>query len=73
MKAIERQTYIEGGGDAALPHPPASLRDDAIPLARQLTAAGFATPSIDALIAEPASLRFHSIREILDELDVIAG
>lgn len=73
MKAIERQTYVEGGSDAPLPHPPESLRDDAIPLARQLVAAGFATPSLDALIAEPDSLRFHSIREILDELDVIAG
>jgi hypothetical protein len=73
MKAIERQTYIEGGGVAALPHPPESLRDEAVPLARQLVAAGFATPSLDALIAEPDSLRFHSIREILDELDVIAG
>lgn len=73
MKAIERQTYVEGGSDAPLPHPPASLRDDAIPLARQLVAAGFATPSLDALIAEPDSLRFHSIREILDELDVIIG
>jgi hypothetical protein len=73
MKAIDRQTYVEGGSDAPLPHPPESLRDDAIPLARQLVAAGFATPSLDALIAEPESLRFHSIREILDELDVILG
>jgi hypothetical protein len=73
IKAIERQTYVEGGSDAPLPHPPASLRDDAIPLARQLVADGFATPSLDALIAEPDSLRFHSIREILDELEVILG
>jgi hypothetical protein len=72
MKAIEHQTFVEGGGDE-LPHPPEALRDDAIPIARQLTAAGFATPSLNGLIAEPESLRFHSIREILDELDVIAG
>ena len=73
LKAIERQTYVEGGSDAPLPHPPASLRDEAVPLARQLVAAGFGTPSLDALIAEPDSLLFHSIREILDELDVILG
>ena len=73
LKAIERQTYVEGGSDAPLPHPPSSLRDDAVPLSRQLVAAGFVTPSLDALIAEPDSLLFHSIREILDELDVILG
>jgi hypothetical protein len=72
MKAIERQTYVEGGS-GPLPHPPGALREEAVPLARQLTAAGFHTPALDALIAEPESLRFHSIRELLDELDVIAG
>jgi hypothetical protein len=73
MKAIERQTYVEGGRSAALPHSPEELRDAAVPMARQLVAAGFATPSLDSLIADPASLRFHTIRDILDELDVIAG
>jgi hypothetical protein len=72
MKAIERQTYVEGGA-GRLPHPPGALREEAVPLARQLTAAGFHTPALDALIADPESLRFHSIRELLDELDVIAG
>ena len=72
MKAIERQTFVEGGS-VPLPHPPEALRDEAIPIARQLTAAGFVTPALDALIAEPESLRFHSIRELMDELDVIAG
>jgi hypothetical protein len=71
MKAIERQTFVEGGSDE-LPHPPETLRDEAIPIARQLSAAGFQTPSLSTLIAEPESLRFHSLREILDELDVIA-
>jgi hypothetical protein len=71
MKAIERQTFVEGGGEE-LPHPPEALRDEAIPIARQLIAAGFATPSLNALIADPESLRFHSIREVLDEMDVIA-
>jgi hypothetical protein len=72
MKAIERQTFVEGGGET-LPHPPGVLRGEAIPIARQLVAAGFQTPSLNALIAEPESLRFHSLREILDELDVITG
>jgi hypothetical protein len=72
MKAIERQTFVEGGSEP-LPHPPEALRGEAIPIARQLAAAGFATPSMNALIADPESLRFHSLREILDELDVISG
>jgi hypothetical protein len=72
MKAIERQTYVEGVS-VPLPHPPKALREEAVPLARQLAAAGFHTPALDALIADPESLRFHSIRELLDELDVIAG
>ena len=72
MKAIERQTYVEGGSQP-LPHPPAALREEALPLARQLVAAGFNTPALDTLIADPESLRFHSIRELLDELDVIGG
>lgn len=72
MKAIERQTFVESGS-VPLPHPPEALREEAIPIARQLAAAGFATPALDTLIAEPELLRFHSIRELSDELDVIAG
>jgi len=72
MKAIERQTYVEDGS-VTLPHPPEELQAEAIPLAGQLAAAGFATPALDALIAEPESLRFHSIRELIDELEVIVG
>jgi hypothetical protein len=71
MKAIERQTFVEGGAEE-LPHPPEVLRDEAIPIARQLIAAGFETPTLNALIADPESIRFHSLREILDELSVIA-
>jgi len=71
--AIERQTYREGGDDTPLPHPPDELRGDALPLRDTLAAAGFATPALDTLIEEPESLRFHSISEIVDELDVIAG
>lgn len=72
MKAIERQTFIEGG-NTTLPHPPEMLRDDAIPIARQLAAAGFQTPSLNMLISDPASTRLHSLRDISDELDVILG
>jgi hypothetical protein len=72
MKAIERQTFVESGAEE-LPHPPQVLREEAIPIARQLIAAGFETPSLNALIGDPDSIRFHSLREILDELSVIAG
>jgi len=72
MKAIERQTFVEGSAEE-LPHPPEVLRDEAIPIARQLTAAGFATPSLNTLISDPASTRLHSLRDITDELDVILG
>ena len=72
--AIERATYrAEGAPETPLPHPPEELQRDAVPLRQQLAAAGFATPEIDALIADPSSLRFHSINEIVNELDVIAG
>jgi hypothetical protein len=73
-KAIERSGYRpEGTPEPPLPHPPEELREAAVPLARQLGAAGFTTPSLETLIADPQSLRFHSINEIVDELDVIAG
>jgi hypothetical protein len=71
-KALERSQYrAEGTDPPPLPHPPHELRELAIPLARQLTAAGFATPSLALLIAEPEELRYHSINELVDELDVI--
>jgi hypothetical protein len=73
-KAMERAQYrAEGTDPAPLPHPPEELRELAIPLARQLAAAGFDTPALDLLVADPDELRYHSINEIFDELDVIAG
>lgn len=73
-KALERSQYrVEGTDAAPLPHPPAELRELAIPLSRQLAAAGFATPVLDQLIADPESLRYHSVNEIADELEVVAG
>lgn len=71
MKAIERQTLVEER--IPLPHPPEALKEEAIPIARQLAAAGFATPALNALISDPASTRLHSLRDIADELDVILG
>ena len=73
-KAMERSQYrVEGTDPAPLPHPPAELRELAIPIGRQLTDAGFVTPSLDLLISDPESLRYHSLNEIVDELEVIAG
>jgi hypothetical protein len=72
--AIERDTFRDPSTPAEpLPHPPEELRAEALPLRALFSAAGYATPSLDILIAEPASLRFHTINEIIDELDVIAG
>lgn len=72
-KAMERAQYrVEGTEPEPLPHPPAELREAAIPLARQLAAAGFETPALDMLIADPDELRYHTMNEIVDELDVIA-
>jgi hypothetical protein len=68
--AIERQTY-RPEGTPPLPHEPQDLRSEALPLRQQLATAGFSTPALDELIADPSSLRFHSINEIINELDVI--
>ncbi len=73
-KAMERgQFRLEGTPEEPLPHPPAELREMAIPISRELTAAGFSTPTLDALIADPDNLRYHMLNEMVDELDVIAG
>jgi len=73
-KAMERSQYrAEGTEVAPLPHPAEELREAAIPLVRQLAAAGFDTPSLDSLVTEPESLRYHTMNEIVDELDVIVG
>jgi hypothetical protein len=73
-KAIERSQYrAENAPVEPLPHPPEELRIEAQPIARKLADAGFTTPSLDGLVADPDSLRYHSINEIVDELDVIAG
>lgn len=73
-KAQERSQYrIEGTEAPALPHSREELSVLAVPLARQLTAAGFVTPVLEQLIAERDELRFHTLNELVDELDAIAG
>ncbi len=72
--AIERETYRDPSTPSQpLPHPPEELCAEAEPLRAQLAGAGFATPALDALVSDPSSLRFHTINELVDELDVIAG
>jgi hypothetical protein len=70
--AIERQTYVENASEP-LPYPPEELRSEALSLRDRLLRAGFATPALDRLIEDPSALRFHSINDIVDELDVIVG
>jgi hypothetical protein len=73
-KAMERGQYrAEGTDPEPLPHPPEELRAAAIPLARHLAGAGFDTPALDTLVADPDVVRYHTLNEIVDELDVIAG
>jgi hypothetical protein len=71
---LDRSQYRMEGTDAEpLPHPPEELRNDAVPLVRQLAAAGFDTPSLIALVADPDELRYHTLNEVADELGVVSG
>jgi hypothetical protein len=73
-KAMERAQFrAEDAAVEPLPHPPEELRAAAIPLARELTAAGFSMPALDTLVAGTDEVRYHTLNEIVDELDVIAG
>lgn len=73
-RAMERAQYRAEGSEAdVLPHPPEELRTDAIPLVRELAAAGFDTPALVSLVAGPADLRYHTLNEVVDELDVVVG
>ena len=73
-KAMERSQFrMEGAPEEPLPHPPAELKEAAIPIARQLAAAGFETPVLDTLIANADELRYHTLNELVDELDVVVG
>ena len=73
-KAMERAQYrVEGTEPEPLPYSPEELRNDAIPLVRQLSAAGFDTPSLVSLVADPDEVRYHTLNEVVDELDVVVG
>ena len=73
-KAMERAQYrAEGSDPEPLPYSPEELRALAVPLARQLAGLGFATPSLDDLVASRDELRYHTLNEVVDELDVIAA
>ena len=71
--AIEKQTYREDIGEVTLPHPPEALRPEGDGIRKRLLEAGFATPALDVLVDQPAEFRFHSINELIDELEVITG
>ena len=73
-KAMERSQFrVEGTEPEPLPHPPEELKAAAVPIARQLEAAGFQIPAIDTLLNDPDDLRYHTLNEVADELDVILG
>jgi hypothetical protein len=72
-EAIERQTFRQDLGDVTLPNPPETLQAEGENIRRQLVAAGFATPALDVLADQPAEFRFHSINELINELEVIVG
>jgi hypothetical protein len=71
--AIEQQTYREDIGEVTLPHPPEALRPEGVGIRKRLLEAGFTTPALDVLVDQPAEFRFHSINDLIDELEVITG
>ena len=72
-KLVERKSAIERqGGSMGLP-PPDGLARDAGVLRARLADAGFATPALDAFLAQPDELLLHTIIDIVDELDVISA
>jgi hypothetical protein len=73
-KAMERSQYrAEGAEPEPLPHPPEELRADALPIAEELSAAGFDTPALHALLASSEGVRYHTLNEVSDELDTVLG
>jgi hypothetical protein len=71
-KAMERGQYrAEGTEPEPLPFTLDELRIDAIPIVQQLGVAGFETPSLNELMADEDELRYHTINEVVDELDVV--
>ena len=72
--AMERAQFRPADApETPMPHPTEGLREEALPLHGALHAAGFETPSLDVLVDATTSLRYHTMGEIIDELDVILG
>lgn len=73
-KAMERAQYrAEGTEPEELPHPPEELRGDALPIAEALSAGGFETPALHSLLASAGGVRYHTLNDVIDELDVVLG
>ncbi|MGA7616180.1 MAG: hypothetical protein WBX15_13480 [Thermoanaerobaculia bacterium] len=73
-RAIEREPYRPPEAPPEpLPHEPRSLRIEAVKLRAQLRAFGFAPEPLDRLIQDPEEFRLSQLRELVEELDVIAG
>jgi hypothetical protein len=71
-RAIERATYREPGSpEEPLPYDPATLTTDADGFRAELQRAGFETPFMDRLVAEPGQLRMRDLSDLVDEIDVI--
>lgn len=70
--AFERQLYRPPGSAVEpLPNDPAEMRDAASRLQQQLVAAGFETPTLDRMIAEPQTFELRDVTELIDEIEVI--
>lgn len=70
--AFERQLYRPPGSAVEpLPNDPVRMRDAASRLQQQLVAAGFETPTLDRMIAEPAQFELRDVTELIDEIEVI--
>jgi len=72
-KLADRKSAIERQGSGTGLPPSDELARDAGALRAALAEAGFATPALDAFLAEPGELRLHAIVDILDELEVISA
>jgi hypothetical protein len=70
--AFERQLYKPPGSPVEpLPNAPSEMREAASLLQQQLVVAGFETPTLDRMIAEPGTFELRDVSELIDEIDVI--
>ncbi|HEV2719474.1 MAG TPA: hypothetical protein VG323_05615 [Thermoanaerobaculia bacterium] len=71
-KLAQRKSTIERQGSSDGLAPPEDLARDAGALRAKLAEAGFATPALDAFLAQPEELLFYAIVEIIDELETVS-